>query len=385
MPAHGYEKPSMLSPATRSFEVRLEPLPDLDLLRLRWEELESRSRCSVFLSWIWIGTWLATICPRKTARLASVYLNKRLVGLGIVTARRRFFGLGPTHLRLHQVGDRVLDSLTIEFNGLLSETGLESETLVAFVDHLNRHERHWLTLFLPGIEVDRIPLEQLRAPNLRLRMFKRPTPYIDLTGLREDHGLYLSSVLGRNTRARVRRTARKLGERWGELKIDVAGTPEERLAYFDGLVALHQAHWTAEAGEQGAFADPRVVAFHRQLITVSEPGHGAQLLRFEAGGHVVGYLYHLVSRGVVCFYQAGIDYPRIGDCGSPGLLLLTEAVQNAIQEGHRRYELMAGDMDYKRVLAMAEGRMAWLSVDRLGLRTRLMDTLRGRRHGTVPA
>ena len=45
----------MLSPATRSFDVRLEPLPDLELLRLRWEELESRSRCSVFLSWLWIG------------------------------------------------------------------------------------------------------------------------------------------------------------------------------------------------------------------------------------------------------------------------------------------------------------------------------------------
>lgn len=165
----------------------------------------------------------------------------------------------------------------------------------------------------------------------------------------------------------------------------MATTPEQRLAFFDGLVSLHQAHWTAEAGEQGAFADPRIIAFHRQLIADSEPGHGAQLLRFEAGGHVVGYLYHLISRGVVCFYQAGIDYPRIGDCGSPGLLLLTEAVQHAIQDGHRRYELMAGDMDYKRVLAMAEGRMAWLSVDRVGLRSRVMDALRGRKHGTVPA
>ena len=64
---------------------------------------------------------------------------------------------------------------------------------------------------------------------------------------------------------------------------------------------------------------------------------------------------------------------------------MTEAVQHAIQQGQSRYELMAGDMDYKRVLAMAEGRMAWLSVDRLGLRTRVMDALRGRRHGTVPA
>lgn len=371
----------LFTSTTAQLEVRLDALPDLDLLRQRWEELESRSQDSFFLSWLWIGTWLKLICLQGKARLLSVYQGKRLVGLGVITARRRFFGLGPMHLRLHQVGDRVLDSLTIEFNGLLSERGLESETLAAVVEHLNRKERHWLTFYVPGIAVDRIPLERLRSPALRLRMFKRPTPYIDLASLRTGSHAYLSTVLGRNTRSRVRRTARKVGERWGEMTMSVAATAEERLAFFEGLVKLHQAHWTAEAGEAGAFADARIVAFHRQLIADSSPGHGAQLLRFEAGGEVVGYLYQLVWRGVVCFYQAGIDYPRIGDCGSPGLLLLTEAVQHAIDEGHSRYEFMAGEMDYKRMLAMAEGRMAWLSVDRVGLRTRLLDAWRRRRGG----
>ncbi len=367
----------MLSPASvRPFEVRMEALPDLDHLRLRWEELESRSQCSVFLSWLWIGTWLRRICPLQSARLITVHLDKRLVGMGVVTARRRFFGLGPMHLRLHQVGDRVLDSLTIEFNGLLSERGLERDTLVACVEHLQRNERSWLTFFLPGIEVDQLPMERLRSPGLRFRLFKRPTPYIDLVGLREDHTRYVSTVLGRNTRARVRRTARKLAELHGELEMTIAATPEQRLAFFEGLVGLHQAHWTSEAGEQGAFGDPRIVEFHRQLIAASTDEHGAQLLRFEAGGEVVGYLYHLISRGVVCFYQAGIDYPRIGECGSPGLLLLTEAVQASIRAGHDRYEFMAGNVDYKRMLAMGEGRMAWVSIDRLGLRTRVMDALR---------
>ncbi|MEO6102109.1 MAG: GNAT family N-acetyltransferase, partial [Pseudoxanthomonas sp.] len=62
----------------------------------------------------------------------------------------------------------------------------------------------------------------------------------------------------------------------------------------------------------------------------------------------------------------GIDYRRFGDFGSPGLLLLTRAVEHALANGMARFELMAGDSAYKRTLGMAESRMSWLSLDRIG-------------------
>src|SRR5688500_15142215 len=105
------------------YQVRLEPLPSLEELGARWQELEQRSRCSFFVSWRWIGPWLALISPLRYARLLSVRQGERLVALGVFTQRRRFLGLGPLHLRLHEVGDKVLDSLTIEYNGLVCENG----------------------------------------------------------------------------------------------------------------------------------------------------------------------------------------------------------------------------------------------------------------------
>lgn len=353
------------------YEVRLEPLPPLARLQPLWRELECRADASFFLSWRWIGHWLTLICPHRYARLASVHRHGRLVALGVFTVRRRWFGLGPMHLRLHEVGDKRLDSLTIEYNGLLCERGQERDALAAVVRHLTDANRRWLTFYLPGVDVDRVPLDRIRAGAVETRMRTRATHYVDLAALRESGHEYLSSVLSSKARSAVRRTARKLEGRFGPVTATLADTPAKRLSFFHALVRLHELHWTYDQDEPGAFGDPRIRHFHEMLIADSTQDEGAQLIRLDAGGRPVGYVYNLVWRGVVYFYQAGIDYPNFGGCGSPGLLLLTRAIERAQADGHARFELMAGDADYKRTLGMAEGKMVWLSLDRVGWTSRL--------------
>lgn len=360
-----------LSSTDGDYYVRLQPLPDLDRLESRWRELESRADVSYFVSWHWIGTWLALICPPWIARLASVYQNGRRVALGVFTVRRRWFGLGPMHLRLHETGDKVLDSLTIEYNGLLCERGHEREALAAVTRHLTRARSRWLTFYLPGIDVDHVPFDRIRSGAVDTRMRKRATHYVDLAALRDNGGDYVSTVLSSKARSAVRRTARKLELQFGEVSLKVADTQEEKLAFFHAMVQLHEAHWSEERDEHGAFSDPRIRHFHESLIADSSEGEGAQLVRLDAGGQAVGYVYNLVWRGVVYFYQAGIDYPRFGDCGSPGLLLLTRVIERALADGHGRFEMMAGDAEYKRTLGMAEGKMIWLSLDHIGWTSRL--------------
>lgn len=348
------------------YQVHLQHLPSLGELRARWQELESRSRCSFFVSWQWIGPWLALICPSRHARLLSVFQGTQLIALGIFTLRRRHFGLGPLHLRLHEVGDKVLDSLTIEYNGLLCENGHEREALAAVLDHLVRNDKRWLTLYLPGMGVDDVPFEKIRSHGIGMRLTKRAAHYIDLEHLRAGGADYLSSVLSSKARSAVRRTARKLHAGFGELSLSVAATVDEKLAFFKAMVRLHESHWSEAQQERGAFGDARILRFHERLIVRSSNGEGAQLIRLNAGGQTVGYVYNLAWRGTLYFYQAGIDYRRFGSFGSPGLLLLTHAIEHALANGATRFELMAGDSVYKRTLAMAEGKMVWLSLDRGG-------------------
>lgn len=350
----------------RSYRVRLESLPSLDELGARWQELERRSRCSFFISWRWIGPWLALIAPLRYARLLSVFQDERLVALGVITQRRRFLGMGPLHMRLHEVGDKVLDNLTIEYNGLICEDGHEREALAAVLDHLAHNDKRWLTLYLPGMEADNVPFERIRSLDMGMRSRKHAAHYIDLAELRESGSDYLPTVLSSKARAAVRRTARKLQTGFGELSVAVAVSAEEKLAFFQAMVQLHESHWSEEEQEHGAFGNPRILRFHERLIAQSGAGDGAQLIRVNAGDQTVGYVYNLVWRDTSYFYQAGIDYKRFGDCGSPGLLLLTRAVEHALANGIARFELMAGDSAYKRTLGMAENKMVWLSLDRNG-------------------
>jgi CelD/BcsL family acetyltransferase involved in cellulose biosynthesis len=341
--------------AISSYRVRLESLPSLDELSVRWRELEGRSRCSFFVSWRWIGPWLALIAPLRYARLLSVFQDQRLVALGVITQRRRFLGMGPLHMRLHEVGDKVLDNLTIEYNGLVCEDGHEREALAAVLDHLAHNDKRWLTLYLPGMEADNVPFERIRSLDMGMRSRKHAAHYVDLTELRESGSDYLPTVLSSKARAAIRRTARKLQTGFGGLSVVVAASAEEKLAFFRAMVQLHESHWSEEEQEHGAFGNPRILRFHERLIAQSGDGDGAQLIRVNAGDHTVGYVY-----------KAGIDYKRFGDCGSPGLLLLTRAVEHALASGIARFELMAGDSAYKRTLGMAENKMVWLSLDRNG-------------------
>ena len=356
---------------SQDLRVALTPLPALAQLRSLWLELESRADASFFQSWAWIGPWLRLICPARIPRLLTVECRGRLVGLGVLTERRRFFGLGPLHLRLHETGNQVLDDITIEYNGLLSETGMARAVMAAAVDHLARNDPRWLTLHFPGIGSECIPANGFRDAGVDVRSAVRPIHYIDLGALRDGPDDYIASLHGARTRSSLRATERRLDSRHGKTVLRQARSTAERDQFFRGLVALHQAHWTRKHKRRGAFIDPRILRFHAALITEARDDAGPQLFRIEAGDAVIGYNYTLAWRGVMYGYQLGIDYPRFADCGSPGLLAVAMTIQHAMQQGYSRFELMAGDTGYKRALGLHEDRMLWLSLDRRNWKSRL--------------
>lgn len=357
--------------ASNAYRVSVESLPGLEVLRVMWRDVEATSQCSFFTSWAWIGPWLAIACPPRIARLVSVHLGEQRIALGVFTERRRFLGLGPMHLRLHEMGDKVLDSLTIEYNGLICESGHEKAALAAVLQHFMREDSRWLTLYLPGMETDRVPADLIKADGFSLRVENRTARYVDLALLRDGAHDYVATALSSNARSAIRRTARKIVSRHGDLSVSVAQDHEHRLAYFHAMVGLHETHWKAVSNEPGAFSDPRIVRFHEKLIEASTEQGGAQLLRLSAGEQVVGYAYNLVWRGTVYFYQSGVDYPSFTTSGSPGLLLLVHAIEQSMADGHSRFELMAGDSAYKQVLGNSQNTMAWISVDREGWGSRL--------------
>src|SRR5205085_1832566 len=89
-----------------------------------------------------------------------------------------------------------------------------------------------------------------------------PTHTVDIGALRAAGGVYLAT-LGAKTRSGLRKTRREYAA-LGEPGLEVATDPATALAWFDGLVALHERRW--EGRGAGAFSQPAVTRFHRDLI-----------------------------------------------------------------------------------------------------------------------
>lgn len=358
-----------------SVVLTLEALPGLARLAEDWLALEARSDASFFVSWAWIGAWLSSQPEPSALRLVKARIGERIVGLGVLCAHTaRHAGLMPVRgWHLHASGDPVRDELTIEYNDLLLDRAYAAAVRQQLIRQLPRLDRRWEEFHLPGVP-PAAGWADWPAEAYLQRSRRSSTYQIDLNRVRSQGGDYLA-LLSANTRAQIRRSLKEYAA-LGAVALEQPATVEEALAYFEAMVALHQAAWQAR-GEPGAFASAYFRAFHTQLIRAQFACGAIQLVRVRAGEQALGYLYNFVHRGRISNYQSGLDYAAGGKHGRPGLVCHALAIDMNARAGHRVYDLMAGDQRYKASLATESGALEWRVVRRNQLKFRIEERLRG--------
>lgn len=378
-------------PASVRPDVALVALPDLDELARRWRALEARSDASFFVSWDWIGTWLALLSEEGrlgACRLLVARQGGQDAGLAVVTDGpvRRRFGLPFCRTAwLHATGDPACDILTIEHNDLLvardEADALRGAMLAAWLDT----RRGAFEMTLPGLAgAGWAPgIESGARRRVDRHDWVRRSYGVDLAAVRAaEEGDFLRLLSG-NTRSQIRRSLKEYA-RLGPLTVTAAASVEEGLAWLDRLAELHQAHWTAR-GQPGAFSNPFFTRFHRRLVSQHLPGGSVQILRVRVGEQDLGLLYSFIRGGRVYFYQSGLAYDLIEKHARPGLVAHALAVQRHAADGHAVYDFMAGDSRYKVNLATLDESMTWTTLRSRAWRFRLEEEIRRRRAAGRPA
>ena len=332
-------------------EVTASRLLDFAALEVKWRGLETRANASFFQSWTWTGCLAEQRFPDPV--VVEARENGRTVALALFNRAGRTLCLGES-------GDRRLDSIFIEFNGVLSEAGREAE-LIPVCLHAVRDALggngfgHWLgRLALSG--VNSATLDAARKVGAVRQTRERPAYFVDFGGGR-DGFLQRRSA---NTRQQLRRSDRDY-EKAGGLRVERADSLPEAYQFLDGLAALHQASWVAR-GHPGAFANPFFVEFHRTLVARGLARGEIDLFRIVAGPQTIGYLYNFWYRGCSLAYQSGFDHANAGRHGKPGMTCHHQAIRLAAQRGGVRYDFLAGDDRYKRSLADRSESLHWIEV-----------------------
>jgi CelD/BcsL family acetyltransferase involved in cellulose biosynthesis len=327
-------------------EVVVEAMADYDRLAAQWRELEARADASFFLSWYWIGTWLRMV--DLPIYVVAAYAGERCVGLALLAHRvvTRHRVLKVSTFFLHKTGDRNEDVVTIEYNDVLAERGLEDAVRAAVLRALFERDR------IGGRRCDALVWRgtvgdvtaSLDALDLRWRHLDTTTSaYVDLARIRASGEPYLAHLRS-NTRRQVRR-ARDLYEERGPLRLERAASVPQALAFFREAGELHRRRWH-ERGKPGAFDYPFYVGFHERLITTGVPDGVVELVHVRAGEDTIGYLYNFVYGGRVGFYLSGLCFEDDNRL-KPGLVTHTQCIEDHVERGADVYDFMGGADRYK--------------------------------------
>jgi CelD/BcsL family acetyltransferase involved in cellulose biosynthesis len=338
-----------------SIDIHREVLPPAAALEHEWRALERIAGRGFFLSWAWIGTWLATL-PADTK---PFLLRAKRGGatLGIALAVERAAGRA---LYLNATGDRDLDAIYIEHNGFLCEISAERAALDALAAWFAQSQASLDALHLPGIAAaarrGRLVDDQQEAPGFAMNLARVVKAGGDV-----------AAALGGRTGQQLRRAMRAYEAR-GAIDVGEAANIGEALAFFDAMKQLHVASWQRRR-RRHAFSTPHFELFHRALIA-REFGHGAiQLLRITVGGAAIGYLYNFRSNGIVYAYQSGFDDGHRGL--SPGVVSHALALAHNAKRGERLYDFLAGANRLKENFATNRYRLFWQVLRRPRLDHRL--------------
>jgi len=349
--------------------VRLLSAADAGEAGARWRELEaSIPDPPLARGWDWTAAWLRHYGDVVSHRFALVERAGAVIGAALVTSGR---ASGRAELRLRRLqigtaGEPEGEGVFVEYNGVLAAPAAVDAVARSLVEALTA-ERGWDELLLDGFELADARAFAAAAPELVLG--EVASPCTDLAAIRAADGDVLAA-LGKGPRSRIRRSLRGMGVLEGEWATD----GDSAHAIFDELVALHQARWEA-AGKPGAFASPRAVGFHRDLIDALLPRERVVLYRVHAAGETVACIYGMVDRNRMLFYQSGVvelDDQKL----KPGLVAHALCMQACLERGLDAYDFLAGDSRYKRELATGEERVAWGRLSRATIRPLMSGAVR---------
>lgn len=282
-------------------------------------------------------------------RLVCVRQDDQLVALFPFYVRRqnllKLFTLDVLHL-LGTGGDTSPDYL-----GGIVHRDVSAQHQALFSQALGLLQREWDLCDIRDMTVkpDLTRLRQACDGGL-LHASESSRPII-LAVLADNWDAYLSK-LSSNRRQQIRRARRKIFDQGIEL--DRLENLDQLDDWFDSLVRLHHKRWKQKGEGEHGFNTERYNNFHRALMSTMLERGVLRLWGLRREGELIAVLYCLTDGDSTYYYQGGFDtdYDQL----KPGMVLMSCAMEEAIKEGCKNFNMMKGDYDFKRSLAKEEDR-----------------------------
>jgi hypothetical protein len=222
------------------------------------------------------------------------------------------------------------------------------QTLKSFADFILDKLEDWQLLALSDIPSNSLFLRYLIDATSRqgLATKKVVCAHISYIDLPDDWEEYLKQ-LSVNRRAQLRRSRKKLYSA-GDAKFFVISDEEGLDWAIDKLTELHHKRWRGRA-EHYAFSSPNYISFHKSVMHEFIKQNRLRLFCLDLDEKTISILYCYRWKDTIYYFQGGFDpdYQHL----QPGQVIMGHAIENAIQERLKVFDMLKGNYEYKASLA----------------------------------
>ena len=310
--------------------MKIEVLERLDAVGpAAWQTLHAATELrSPFLTWMWQSEWARAFAPDDRLEIRRVTDDDgRLLGL------LPLYEAEPGIFRLIG-GVDVSDYLD-----LVAEAGCEAEVWAALLSSRPTARPVWDLHSVPSVSptVTRLPgLAAGHGVEATVTLEER-CPVLALPPSWE---AYLAGLSGKHRHELLRKIRRLNREIPDARAVAVAGPAdlEARLGDFFDL------HRRSRVGKV-RFMDQRMEAFFRRVAAALAATGGIRLWLLDVADGPLAAFLCLEWDGTVGLYNSGFHPDQAAL--SPGLVLLTHVIRDAIARGKRRFDFLRGEERYK--------------------------------------
>jgi CelD/BcsL family acetyltransferase involved in cellulose biosynthesis len=327
-----------------------------------WGPLYGNSAsATIFLSSEWLQSWLDIYAGEFDGEWVRWTKDRNTVGGCLLLRRTVWWRCVPQPTVFLNVAAQTGPlSPWSEYNQALYVAGHEQAVAASLALRLRR--LNWARLEFWGYEDTEFSRGLLAALPANRQIREQRAPYVDLEAFR---GQEYEATLSSKTRSQIRRTRRMYGDAHGLVEIEFAQSCEEALSYLRQLAVFHNAIWRAR-GQQGSFEHPEFRAFHELAVRRLWSVQAVDLLRVRCKEKIIGYLLTFKRGGKIYCYQSGLTLEADKNLKT-GLITHATAIAEYARRGFREYDLLAGDVRYKRSLTKNYRTMYWNAIYRNNL------------------
>ncbi len=308
-----------------------------------WNSILDQSAANTLtLTWEWLSTWWEVFSEGRELYALVVRDSEEIIAIAPLLRREvQHYGLIPfRRLEFLASGEDEADEICSEYLDFILLRGREEQGLEAIFAYLQEQEEDWDEILLTDMagESKSLPVLKKSCEGRGLKLEELRNETCIYVNLPSEWEAFLESI-GPTFRQRIRKDRRLAPEINAKLRIidGVEGFEE----CFRELVRLHQMRWVSR-GEPGVFSSSKFTRFHDRLAPRARSKGWIRLFILSVDDVPVAALYDFVYNKKMYYYQSGFDMAH-SPIRSPGLLIRSYAIENAIESGLYECDFLKGD------------------------------------------